>query len=430
MFAPDPKILFALVLWFTPLGAGVPLHEETPIRYWDRSPKDFTREWTRSLEEGSLEFDASSDRAFLESVLDELGIPTSSQVLVFSKTSFQVETIDPATPRALYFDENHYVGWVPGGDIEIATMDPRTGMNFYQVPLPEAGLSPQFIRNSACLGCHGPTPEMPFPRVMLFSVFADESGSQILRGTTHAVDHRTPIDKRWGGWFVTGTSSGPRHRGNFFSAPSPDLPEAIDESAGDQDLGAHRADLADVVDLEKYPAKTSDALALLILEHQTLAHNQIARAYGNSRIALWNDDAFFSGGKLKAETLRVIEDEVSGLLDVFLFKDEASLDPHRIEPSEDYRSDFLARARHGPEGRSLRDLALTDRMFVYRCSYMIHSEAFDYLPDEFKNVFFQRLAEILENGDPDYAYLSEKERDGIRDILLATCPGFADISDV
>ena len=186
----------AILLLPASSGAAEP-YLETPIRYWDRSPRDFTRDWERS--DAGARLDSSTETAFLDSVLQELEISPSSQVLVFSTTSFQVDLITPDLPRALFFNENHYVGWVPGGDLEVATVGPKTGMNFYQVPVPARNEPLEFIRNQACLSCHGSNADTPFPRTLLFSVFANEEGAQVLRGKTHHVDHRTPIKKRWGG---------------------------------------------------------------------------------------------------------------------------------------------------------------------------------------------------------------------------------------
>jgi len=415
--------VLALAFPFETVFAG--LQDEMPIRYWKRTPRDFTREWEQAAREGRLDLDASSERAFLESVLDKLGISPASQMLVFSTTSFQVDKITPSHPRALYFNEDHYVGWVPGGDLEVTTVGPRTGLNFYQMPVAAPSPNrPVFQRNDACLSCHGASEETPFPRTIVLSVFANEDGNQVMRGKTFAVDHRTPIEKRWGGWYVTGSVSGPRHRGNLFAAPDPNLPEAVDTAAGDRDLGAHRPDLAGIVDLTAYPAATSDILALLVFEHQALAHNQISRAFGLSRIALWNDEGFLSNRSLSDETLAVLEAEAEALLEVFLFQDEAPLGDHRFVGDSGYRADFLARARRDDEGRSLRDLDLEDRLFRHRFSYMIHSAAFEHLPDPFKKVFFGKLATILDGDNPDYDYLPAPERTAIREILSTTLPDF------
>ena len=52
----------------------------------------------------------------------------SSQVLVYSKTSLQTGAISAATPRALYFDTDTYVGYVQGTrNLELGTMDSEAG---------------------------------------------------------------------------------------------------------------------------------------------------------------------------------------------------------------------------------------------------------------------------------------------------------------
>src|SRR5579871_1236978 len=81
----------------------------------------------------SLEFDA--DHGYLKSLLQALNIPVDSQGLVFSKTSLQASLISPQTPRALYFNDDVYVGWVPGTKaLEIASVDPKNGPVFYLLP--------------------------------------------------------------------------------------------------------------------------------------------------------------------------------------------------------------------------------------------------------------------------------------------------------
>src|SRR5262245_27963611 len=68
---------------------------------------------------------------YLLSVLKELNIPLSSQTLVFSKTSFQAPLIYPSAPRAIFFNDDTYVGWVKGADyLEVSTADPVLGAVF------------------------------------------------------------------------------------------------------------------------------------------------------------------------------------------------------------------------------------------------------------------------------------------------------------
>ena len=64
------------------------------------------------------------ERAVLLEVLEFLGIPVESQMLVFSKTSHQNPLISPATPRAIYFNDEVYLGWVRGGTPGAGALEP------------------------------------------------------------------------------------------------------------------------------------------------------------------------------------------------------------------------------------------------------------------------------------------------------------------
>src|SRR5689334_5360124 len=66
--------------------------------------------------EVKLEFEENG-MGHLRSLLKHLGVNIDSQVLVFSKTSFQAPRIFPRMPRALYFNDDVAVGWVRGGDV-------------------------------------------------------------------------------------------------------------------------------------------------------------------------------------------------------------------------------------------------------------------------------------------------------------------------
>ena len=90
-------------------------------------------------ESGALSFGNGGDKAVLEKVLDYLKIPVASQMLVYSRTSLQNDRIHPETPRALYFSDDCYVGWVQGGDIEIIAVDRKLGRYFigWRYPAPD-----------------------------------------------------------------------------------------------------------------------------------------------------------------------------------------------------------------------------------------------------------------------------------------------------
>src|SRR5581483_9198392 len=107
-----------------------------PHQYHTRSLKDRLTGMKADLEEGRIPLDRSSEKAFVVSLLKALEVPVSSQMLVFSTTSLQLNLINPSNPRALYFSDELYVGYVPRGRIEVVSMDPEVGGIFYIFDIP------------------------------------------------------------------------------------------------------------------------------------------------------------------------------------------------------------------------------------------------------------------------------------------------------
>src|SRR5687768_8427348 len=106
----------------------VPL-DDPAIEYATRPVSDPVSMLQQRLEKGEAKLEFNPVFGYLPSVLRNLNTPVSSQMLVFSKTSFQAPRIYPRIPRALYFNDNVSVGWVRGGDVlEIASVDPRQGI--------------------------------------------------------------------------------------------------------------------------------------------------------------------------------------------------------------------------------------------------------------------------------------------------------------
>lgn len=100
------------------------------------------------LERGEVKLKYEDDYGYLPSVLKELGVSVRSQVLVFSKTSFQARRIAPRTPRALYFNDRTAVGFVRTGDVlELAALDPKQGIIFYTLDQKPAS-HPRFERRN------------------------------------------------------------------------------------------------------------------------------------------------------------------------------------------------------------------------------------------------------------------------------------------
>jgi len=112
--------------------AGLVEIERAPIHYNTTPVNDRVQQLKLRLEEGSAKLEWDGKHGWLPSVLRQLDIPMSSQTLVFSKTSLQLRRISPAKPRAIYFNDDTYVGWVQRGEvIELSAVDPVQGGIFY-----------------------------------------------------------------------------------------------------------------------------------------------------------------------------------------------------------------------------------------------------------------------------------------------------------
>jgi hypothetical protein len=136
-----------------------------------------------------------------------------SQTLVFSQTSFQGPLINIHNPRAIYFNDTVSVGWVRGGDLlEVAVQDPRQGVVFYALPQ-NAKAPPEFKRNEQCLACHLTWETLGVPGLTVHSVYPLPDEVSYVNGFTTI--HGSPMEQRWGGWWVTGDHGGAKHMGNI-----------------------------------------------------------------------------------------------------------------------------------------------------------------------------------------------------------------------
>ena len=132
------------------VAQGVESYEQPPVSYSASQPRDAVARLQDRVAAGELKWTGGGKEIVLQ-LLRELHVPVESQMLVFSKTSFQRDRISPKNPRAIYFSDTAYVGWVPGGLIEVSTIDPQLGPVFYSFD-PNA-TEPCFLRDSNCLTC-------------------------------------------------------------------------------------------------------------------------------------------------------------------------------------------------------------------------------------------------------------------------------------
>lgn len=400
--------------------------EDEPIRYDAPPLKDPVARLQQRMERGETRLEYSAPSGYLLSVLKQLHVQPSSQTLVFSKTSFQFQHISPANPRALYFNDEVYVGWVQGGDVmEVSAVDPDRGAMFYSLDQRQTD-KPRFVRRDECLQCHASPRTLGVPGHLVRSVYPDAEGLPLLQAGSFQTDHTSPLRERWGGWYVTGTHGVSRHIGNNWVR---DLgrPDQLDTEAG-----ANVTRLQDLVNLSRYARPDSDLIALMVLEHQTKLHNLLTRANWETRIAIHQqEDMNRALGQPSTfwfdSTQRRIRNQVEDLLKYLLFTDEVRLDAV-VAGTSGFQDEFSKTGPRDRRGRSLRDLDLKTRLFRYSCSFLIYSDAFAALPPAARDHLYLRLHEVLTGKDQskEFAALSRDDRSAILEILLDTKSGLPD----
>ena len=78
------------------------------ISYATRPVSDPIAQLNARLQRGDVSFEKTGPSGYLTSVLSALNVPIDSQVLVFSKTSFQAPRINPSNPRAIFFNDDRF----------------------------------------------------------------------------------------------------------------------------------------------------------------------------------------------------------------------------------------------------------------------------------------------------------------------------------
>jgi hypothetical protein len=392
-------------------AAGSMLRYETEyptIPYTTGKRTDRVAALIERIDRGEVQLTRDGERGYLESLLAALEIDASSQTLVYSQTSLQSRLIGPKTPRAIYFNDDVYVGYVQGAPIEIASLDPLLGPVFYL--LEQAAAVPAFTAElGRCLSCHDSYSLTGggVPRFIVGSGYTGTTGMLVSHEGWILVSDRTPLKSRWGGWYVTGRHGSQVHLGNVVIKTLYDFDRLEELRVGNRDT------LDGLVDTKPYLTSSSDIVALLVLQHQAEAQNLITRLSYDARTA--------------AERREVpLEETAERLLRMMLFVDAVEYtDPVAGDPK--FVEQFASRARRDARGRSLRDFDLTRRLFRHPLSYVIYSPAFDALPSDAKGIFFRRLNEVLSGRDTseDFAHLTPADRTAILEILRDTKPELA-----
>ncbi len=401
--------------------------EYEAIEYSTSTPTDPVAQLQQKIYGGDVELQFDAESGYLASLLRQLKISVASQMLVFSKTSFQTGLISSQTPRAIYFNDNVYVAWVQNSPVvEISSLDPKLGPVFYTLNQKQS-TRPRFKRETyLCLRCHDSYSLTGggVPRYILGSGFADKSGQLVSHEGWHLTTDQTPLNQRWGGWYVTGTHGDQIHMGNLIPK------DAADAARMDLAAGANLTDLDKLIDTTPYLGKYSDIVALMVIEHQVHLQNLITRVNYETRTALYketmrNRELGHDPDYRSTATLKRIESVAEPLVRAMLFVDETPLSGP-IAGTSGFSSEFVSQGPWDGQGRSLRQLDLTERLFRYPLSYLIYSEAFDALPDLAKKYIYRRLWEVLVGQDKseEFAHLSDGDRLAIREILEETKADF------
>jgi hypothetical protein len=409
----------ALFLFVAAVAGLAPIEGSAQLRYDREYPavpystgrlSDPVARMVERLRTGELSLGFESGIGYLGQLLAALGISPASQVLVFSDTSLQTGLISAAAPRAIYFNDDVYVAWLQDTElIEIASMDPNLGPVFYTLAQTPAEV-PEFGRETfTCLECHDSygLSGGGVPRFLIGSGLTDGRGGTAVHGGWELTTPETPFDRRWGGWYVTGTHGSQRHMGNLIYRPGEEL---------DREPGANRTSLNGLVQTGPYLTPHSDIVALLVLEHQVHVQNAMTRASWEARSI--DPDAAAGDGPTLLEI-------AAPLIQTLFLSGEAPL-RSSVEGTSGFSSQFVAEGPRDAGGRSLRDFDLRTRLFRYPLSYLVYSDAFDALPPDLLDAVYSQIAAVLdgEEGSGDFAHLTASDRAAILEILTQTKPAF------
>ncbi len=420
------SLLASIPLVGVAFAVGVDDFEDEPILYRQTAARDPIAGLASRVERGEVRLVRDRTRSYLPAILSALKIPTSSQMLVFSKTSFQRDFISPQTPRAIYFNEHTYVGWVQHSDIvEIATTDPNLGAVFYVVRPDEQG-KPRFSRQiDECLQCHSSSLTAGVPGHLIRSVFPDANGQPYFAAGTFLSTDESPWRERWGGWYVTGRHGKQPHMGNVTYRTEAAALRGVRQG------GPEVTDLKRLVNTRPYLSDHSDIVALLVAEHQSRLHNLITRANYQTRMALHyermlNRELGRPAGYRSESTVSRIRSVCEPLVRALVFSRETPLQ-EPVSGTSTFVRDFSAAGVRDAQGRTLREFDLKRRLFRYPISYMVQTEAFDALPIEARDVVFDGINSALTgaSGKAEFARVPQPEGREALQILAETSPAFA-----
>ncbi len=384
--------------------------DSPPISYSDAEIGGPMVELQNKLASGEIKLEHHPRYGYLPAVLKALNVPAASQLLVFSKTSTHRQMIYTNVPRAIYFNDDVYVGWTPGANLlELSSVDPRNGGVFHGLDQAQSDF-PLILRNDKCLECHVGSKTMGVPGHLVRSFHNSANGWPNDASGYPRISHNAKYKDRWGGWYITGSMANNPTRANLIN------PSEVELRKTDPGHRQNLTDLGEFFDTGGYLSPHSDMVAMLVLEHQTHVHNFITRLNYEARIF-----------QTQYGHIRYLESPIEYFVRHLLFMDEPPL-PGAVEGTSGFAKEFEARGPKDSRGRSLREFDLKTRLFKHPCSFLIYSDAFDGMVEPLKKRVYERLFEVLSGKDKSGGFeaLPPGRSRAILEILRETKPELPD----
>lgn len=398
------KIFKSVLLSYSIVHAEINF-EDTIHDYYNNSTNDSFHNFISKARSNNLFFYESSDeKSDLLKLLEELNILPSSQSLVFSNTSLQLSKIGVNTPRAIYFSDNIYIGFIPNAQLEVIAIDPLRGAIPYIFDFHDLGHNEIITikRSDKCMRCHSSQKTDYVPGLLLGSVIPMRGGGTLDVLNPNKSSHTVPYEKRFGGWFIDEQNHSIKSWANSV---------AVVNSKG----RTERNNVNFSKNKHLYPFNGSDVVAHIVLEHQVGFTNLCIKIQYKSREELTEHEKL---------SFNFIKNSSTELLDYSLFLNEPRLESPINKEESQFAVEFEKVSLQKVKTSPLRTFRLKERIFELRCSYMITSNIFNALPFPIKEVFFKELRKLLRDSDyrekSKYNYLEIDECKSIDNFLSKT----------
>jgi hypothetical protein len=157
-----------------------------------------------------------------------------------------------------------------------------------------------------------------------------------------------------------------------------------------------------------------------VFDHQMHGMNLLTRIAWEARVAAYRQE-HHEPRLTSADAPIPLRDAAREVVDYLLFVDEAPL-ASPIAGSTAFAEGFAARGPRDRQGRSLRQFDLKQRLFRYRCSYLVYTDLFEHLPRAARDAIFERMWQILSGQERDQRYrrLTLEDRKAVVEILRDT----------